>query len=74
MTVLSPADLLGRTAELAGFAGLLDGPGGGAMVVLGEAGSGKTALLDTATAEQRNGGETNARRRQGQRLVDPRYP
>jgi hypothetical protein len=38
-------------AELAGLTELLDGPGGSAMVVLGEAGSGKTALLEVAAAE-----------------------
>ena len=45
------ADLLGRRAELAGVAELLDGPGGGAVVVLGEAGAGKTALLEAAAAQ-----------------------
>jgi hypothetical protein len=40
------AELLGRRAELAGLTELFDGPGGTAMVVLGEAGSGKTALLE----------------------------
>jgi hypothetical protein len=43
MTVPPGGDLLGRRAELAGLAELLDGPGGGATVVLGEAGAGKTA-------------------------------
>ncbi len=45
-TMPSAAGLLGRRAELAGLAELLDGPGGSAMVVLGEAGSGKTALFE----------------------------
>jgi DNA-binding CsgD family transcriptional regulator len=49
-TVLSAADLLGRQAELAGLTELLGGPGGTALVVLGEAGSGKTALLEAAVA------------------------
>jgi hypothetical protein len=48
--VLSAADLLGRQAELTGLASLLEGPGGGAGVVLGEAGSGKTALLEAVAA------------------------
>ncbi len=41
-TVPFTAGLLGRRAELTGLAELFAGSGGGAMVVLGEAGSGKT--------------------------------
>jgi hypothetical protein len=48
--VPSAPDLLGRDEELAGLTELLDGPGGGAMAALGEAGSGKTALLEAAAA------------------------
>ena len=52
--MLSAADLLGRQAEMTGLASLLGGPGGEAMVVLGEAGSGKTALLEAAAARAKD--------------------
>ena len=44
--MLSAADLLGRQAEMTGLAPLLGGPGGEAMVVLGEAGMG---IVDATT-------------------------
>jgi DNA-binding CsgD family transcriptional regulator len=49
-TVRSAGHLVGRLAELAGLAELLDESAGTAMVVLGEAGSGKSALLEVAAA------------------------
>jgi type II secretory pathway predicted ATPase ExeA len=50
-TALTGAELLGRGTELAGLTELLDGRGSGAMVIFGEAGAGKTALLEVAAAQ-----------------------
>ncbi|MGH3141790.1 MAG: ATP-binding protein, partial [Gaiellales bacterium] len=50
------AELLGREEELARLHGLIDGIGqrGGAVVVRGEAGIGKSALLEAAAARARD--------------------
>ena len=52
MTLLSSAVLLGRDQELGTIDSLLDGigDGGGSMLIRGEAGLGKSALLDEAEA------------------------
>ena len=53
-------ELLGRDDELARLYGLIDGIGrrGGALVVRGEAGIGKSALLDAAAGRARERGVT----------------
>src|SRR6266508_2511638 len=56
------AELLGRDDELAQLYDLIDGIGrrGGALVVRGEAGIGKSALLDAAAMRARERGVTVA--------------
>src|SRR5690348_585120 len=53
-------ELLGRADELARLYDLIDGigRGGGALVVRGEAGIGKSALLDAAATRARERGAT----------------
>ncbi|MFF5296190.1 helix-turn-helix transcriptional regulator [Paractinoplanes globisporus] len=43
-------EIIGRDAELAELTAFVTGPGGGALVVRGDAGVGKSALLDAAAA------------------------
>jgi hypothetical protein len=64
--------LPGRQTEFAGLGELLDGPGGGAMVILGEADAGKSALLAAAAAQPEDRG-IGAPRVTGYRAESP-YP
>ncbi|WP_433384676.1 LuxR C-terminal-related transcriptional regulator [Actinoplanes sp. CA-142083] len=50
---MSSAEIIGRDAELAALDAFVSAPGGGALVIRGEAGVGKSALLASITTERR---------------------